>query len=135
MKVEMPAEEAMFIRERIERFPVEGSENLQWELPYVRLYEALPIYIGWTETVGIKTDGTLIRWSTENEWTGTRELQDTKLAIAALVAGADRYPALRRLLPSRPDGAQTCGACAGLGRFAQLPNMICECGGVGWVVV
>ena len=129
------AEEEAFIRERIDRFSVEGPANLQWQLPYMRIHSALPLYVGWLETAGIQPDGTLIRWSTEEEWAGARELTDATWVNMALVQGADRYPPLRRLIPSRPGGAHTCAACKGLGRFPQMPEIICECGGVGWIAV
>lgn len=60
-RVLVTAEEEAFIRERIDRFSVEGPENLQWQLPYMRIHSALPLYVGWTETAGIQPNGTLIR--------------------------------------------------------------------------
>jgi hypothetical protein len=132
-RVAVTAEEEAFIRERIERFSVEGPENLQWQLPHIRLHTALPLYVGWTETAGIQPDGTLVRWSTEGEWPGSRELKDPTWVNVALIQGANRYPSLRRLIPSRPDGAQTCTACNGAGRLPHMPDIICECGGVGWI--
>ena len=135
VRIEVTAEEEVFIRERIERFSVEGPENLQWQLPHIRLHGALPLYVGWTESAGIQPDGTLVRWSTEHEWAGARELDDRTWVNLALVQGADRYPPLRRLIPSRPKSARTCTACNGAGRFPQKPDIICECGGVGWIAV
>jgi hypothetical protein len=131
-RVQLTAEEVAFIRERIDRFPVEAPANLQWQLPYVSTHAALPPYIGWTETAGIQGDGTLVRWLTENDWPGG-ELAERTWVILALVQGAHRYPKLQRLVPSRPAGAVTCSACKGLGRFPQMPEIICECGGVGWI--
>jgi hypothetical protein len=132
-RVSVTTEETAFIRERIERFPIEGPPNLQWQLPHMRAHTALPLYVGWTETAGIQPDGTLVRWSTEGEWPGVRELKEKTWVNLALVQGAARYPELKRLIPSRPDSAVTCDACKGVGRFPPMPEIICECGGVGWV--
>jgi hypothetical protein len=132
-RVSVTAEEGAFIRERIERFSVEGPESLQWQLPYIRAHSALPLYVGWTETAGIKPDGALIKWSTEGEWPGIRELQEKTWVNLALVQGAARYPELKRLVPVRPEGAHTCDRCKGAGRFPSAPEFICECGGVGWI--
>src|SRR3954466_4252477 len=97
-RVSVTAEEGAFIRERIDRFSLEGPENLQWQLPHVRSHSALPIYVGWTETVAIQPDGTLVRWSTEGEWPGIRELEDETWVNLALVQGSARYPELKRLI-------------------------------------
>ena len=132
-RVLVTAEEQAYIKERVDRFADEVTQELRWQLPHVRAHGALPLYIGWTETAGIRPDGTLVRWSTEEDWAGARELEDATWVITTLVRGAERYPPLRRLVPSRPDGARTCESCGGAGRFAQLPTVICRCGGVGWI--
>lgn len=136
-RVDLTPEEAAFLRDRIEHFEREAPENLRWQIPYVREHRALPLYLGWTETIGICCDGTLTSWSTEEEWTGSRELDDPMWVKVALVTGSKRYPELRRLIPARPDGARTCEECAGTGRLQGLPAgldaLLCgECGGVGW---
>ncbi len=126
-------EEKEFIRERIERFAEEAPVNLRWQAEHVRLNQALPLYIGWTETAGIRADGTLVRWVTEDV-TNTQELADSTWVNLALVQGAARYPQLESLIPSRPQSAKTCDACDGAGRApGQPPGVICCCGGIGWL--
>ena len=132
-RVAVSSNERAYIKERIDRFADEAPEDLQWQLVHVRAHGALPLHIGWTETVGICPDGTLVRWSTEGDWAGARELEDAPWVTIALVEGAARYPLLRRLVPQRPDDARTCEACGGAGRLALHPTVICECGGVGWI--
>jgi hypothetical protein len=132
-RVAVTAEEEEFIRARIEHFAVEAPENLHWQLPFVQRHNALPLYVGWTETAGIQPDGTLVRWSTEEAWPGVQELKVKTWVNVALVEGSKRYPVLQRLIPPRPDAARTCAACNGLGGFPQMPEIICECGGVGWI--
>lgn len=126
-------EETEFIRERIARFAHEAPANLRWQAEHVRLNQALPLYVGWTETAGIRADGTLVRWVTEDV-TNTQELADSTWVNLALVQGAARYPQLRSLIPSRPATARTCDGCNGAGTLPGLPtNVICCCGGIGWL--
>ena len=124
-------DERTFIQERIDRFAEEVPEELSWQVSYVREHRALPLYVGWTETAAIRSDGELVRWSTE-DWPGSFEPSDTWEKVA-LVKGAERYPVLRRLIPARPADARDCEMCKGTGRFPQQPEIVCRCGGVGWV--
>jgi hypothetical protein len=52
--------------------------------------------------------------------------------------GSLKHPQLACLVPSRPVGARDCSHCSGTGRLALattpgLENVICYCGGVGWL--
>jgi hypothetical protein len=57
----------------------------------------------------------------------------------ALFQAIDPYPELLSLLPARPPEARTCSGCLGTGinpfslTNPSLRNVICECGGAGWV--
>jgi hypothetical protein len=126
-------EERAFIEQRVDRYADEAPTELRWQLPYVRAHGALPLYVGWTETAAIRPNGEMVRWSTEGDWPGARELSERIWITTALVRGAARYPQLRRLVPSRPDGARTCEVCGGTGRFPLRSGIICQCGGVGWI--
>ena len=132
-RVAIGPEERLFIRERIARFAQEAPAKLRWLAEYVRLNQALPLYVGWTETAGIRADGTLVRWVTDDV-TNTQELADETWVNLALVQGAARYPQLKSLIPSRPTAAKTCDACLGTGAMiGQPPDVICCCGGIGWL--
>jgi hypothetical protein len=131
-----PAQSA-FIRERVERFDLEAADGERRYLSaLVRAHKALPLYSGWTETIAIHEDGVMVRWVTE-EWPGAQELDDRTWVNLALVQGAARYPELRDLIPTRPDNALTCDSCQGAGRIPGLPDnlkqIICGCGGIGWL--
>jgi hypothetical protein len=126
-------EERAFIEQRVDGYAHEAPTELQWQLPYVRAHGALPLYVGWTETAAIRPNGEMVRWSTEGDWPGARELSERIWVTTALVRGAERYPQLWRLVPSRPEGAHTCEACGGTGRFPPRSEIICQCGGVGWI--
>jgi len=57
---------------------------------------------------------------------------DRSTVLMALVWGAQRYPELRELLPSRPPGAVDC-RCRTVPAFAEGQALCPECGGLGWL--
>jgi|SRR6478609_7241788 len=128
-------EDSDFISTRITRLQEESSPERLWQLPYVVEFGALPVYMGWTETFGIRPDGALVRWSTESEYIGILPITAHIDANLTLVSAARRFPDLRHLVPSRPPHATTCATCGGSGDPA-IPgcDLICSCGGTGWLV-
>jgi hypothetical protein len=90
-RVSVTSEESAFIQKRIDPFAKEMPEELRWQLPYVERHGALPLYIGWTEAAGIRSDGELLRWSTE-EWENAIELheQPGQRSPSCLVLGGTR---------------------------------------------
>ena len=128
-------EDSDFISDRITRFPEESTPELLWQLPFVREFNALPLFVGWTETLGIRADGSLVRWSTESEYSGAQPITKLVDVNLALVSAARRYPGLQHVIPSRPPHATTCTTCGGTGSPA-IPSydLVCSCGGAGWVV-
>jgi hypothetical protein len=136
-KVDVSVEDREFIAKSIARFQTDGPAELHWQRDYVREHQALPLYVGWTETIGLRADGEMIRWSTESEWPGVRELDDRTWVNMALVQGATRYPELQGLIPKMPPDARICENCDGTGRIkgisADFKNLVCSCGGIGWM--
>jgi hypothetical protein len=62
-----------------------------------------------------------------DRWQGDNEAD----RISALVIALKRFPELARLLPSRPEAASECPACAATGR---IHGVVCgACSGLGWV--
>ena len=141
-RVTVTAEEAAFIRERVARFAEESLEGPRIaHASAVAKHQALPLYFGWTETLAIREDGTVVRWR-DDEWLGAagreaQEFDDRTWVNLALVQGAIRYPQLARLVPTRPSYAESCSTCGGTGSVPGLPepfkHMICRCGGTGWL--
>jgi len=134
-RVAVSPSESAFIRERVARFAEEAPPELCWERDHVQEHQALPLYLGWTETLAIREDGTLVSWTTE-EWPGAREFAADNWINIALVHGAKRYPELRGLIPQRPGTAATCDGCNGSGIVNGLPagtNLLCKCAGLGWL--
>ena len=108
MQVPVSAEIAAQIASFIAAFPARAPEELRWLASYVATFDALPLYLGWTETIGIRPSGEIVRWSTEGDYAGTRPVDDWSWVLTALVKGADRYPELRPLLPVRRTDAIDC---------------------------
>jgi hypothetical protein len=117
----------------IAAYPTEAPEPPRdWEAPFVAAFAALPLYRGWSETIGIRPNGELVRWSTEGEYEGALSLEDSFWALAALVVGVARYPDLSPLLPARPAGAVDC-FCLGHPVFVSRRVICGECAGLGWL--
>lgn len=137
-RIDLPADLATFVEERITGFPEEAPETRRWLAPYVAEHNGLPLFLGWTATLALRPTGELIQWSTEDEWPGAREFDEATWVQLALVEGAKLYPELEPLVPERPADARACEHCEGSGRPKGLPeagfeNVICRCAGLGWV--
>lgn len=130
--IPVTAEITARIASRIAAFPIEAPEKLRWLSPYATRFAALPLYPGWTETIGIRPDGELVRWSTEGDFAGTRPVEDRSWVLTALVAGSDRYPELRPLLPVRGADAVDC-PCRAIPWCVSGKVGCAECGGLGWL--
>jgi hypothetical protein len=53
-RVTVNEELSAWIAARIAAFPSEAAEQLRWQVPYVTEAVALPLYLGWCETIGIR---------------------------------------------------------------------------------
>jgi hypothetical protein len=122
-----------FIAARVASYPSEVPERLRWMSPFVADFAALPLYVGWTETIGIRLSGEIVRWSTEGDYPGVQPVQDDKWVLSALVAGAERHPELRTLLPPRPPRAVDC-PCRNHPLFVSGKVLCGTCGGIGWLL-
>jgi hypothetical protein len=132
VRVMLPVEVSSFVAARVAGFPAEAPEPLRWQSTYVAEFGALPLYLGWTETIGIRPDGEIIRWSTEGEFAGARPLDDRDWVLPALVDGVARYPELRPLLPERRAEAVDC-PCRAYPLFASGKVICGQCDGLGWL--
>jgi hypothetical protein len=133
VRVAVSAELSAFIAARVAAFPAEAPGPLRCEAPFVAEFAALPLYLGWTETIGIRPDGEVVRWSSEGAYAGARPVQDRVWMLSALVEGAQRYPELAALLPERPSGAVDC-PCRTHPLLASGQVLCGQCGGIGWLV-
>jgi hypothetical protein len=59
---------------------------------------------------------------------------DRRMVHAARAEGGRRFPTISGLAPVRDASARVCASCGGSGKLASVPeDIVCECGGVGWV--
>jgi hypothetical protein len=131
-RVPISAQDTRYIAERIAAFSAEAPETWQWLLPYVTEFAALPLYAGWTETIGLRADGEVIRWSTEGDYAGALAVEEASWVLIALVEGARRYPELCSLLPRRGAKDRDC-PCQRHALFVSNRVICSECCGLGWL--
>jgi hypothetical protein len=94
-------------------------------------YHGLPIMGTIGEVWLLRPDGTL--WSCDSESGRELESLPPHLQTTALVAGTERYPWLRELLPARPATGIACAMCRGRGRIGPDPGVFCpSCSALGW---
>jgi hypothetical protein len=97
----------------------------------------LPLMLDFGGFCGIKADGTFVEvaWDSPDE---PREVTSPRIRDTALKIGSERYPFLAELLPVRPPNARRCPQCGGSGIHplalaADGANIVCWCGGLGWI--
>jgi len=122
------------IEKRIAEFLAGQDPKLMWMKPAVREHAFLPLYVGWIAALGLRPDGSFIRWDHEDDRTRVRPLTTAYWQRMAICQGAKKYPELGALLPDRPAIARTCEACGGSGQMSNVPQIVCDCGGVGWII-
>jgi hypothetical protein len=126
-------EHTKLIDRLIDAFLSSDEPTLGWLREVVRAHAFLPLYVGWVAVLGMRSDGTFVRWDSEGD-RGLEPLNDAFWIRVAIFQGVKRFDALRPLLPSRPPGAATCDACHGTGDVPGHPTAVCSCGGAGWLI-
>jgi hypothetical protein len=136
--VPLTAAQSAFISDAVESLLSDPPPTMRWQLDQVRRHHALPLVFSWTATIGIRADGTLVRWETESLDLDVNELEDgTWTRTLALAEASRTYPELAGLRPPRPPDATTCDPCKGAG-WIQLQfesgkgEVYCKCAGLGW---
>src|SRR4051794_797134 len=132
IRVPVSAELSTRIASRIAAFPVEVPDTLRWLSSYATRFGALPLYPGWTEAIGIRPDGEVVRWSSDGHFPGTRPVEERSWVLTALVAGADHSPEPRPLLPVRGPDAIDC-PCRAIPMCVSGKVGCGECGSLGWL--
>ena len=130
--------EQAHLKGHIERLIAEylqsDDERFEWVRNAVRRFGFLPLYLGWVSTLGIRPDGSMVRWDHEDDPEVIKELDDSFWSRTALALGARKFPELAQLVPNKPPDGLTCDMCAGEGIVRGAGDLICRCGGLGWIV-
>jgi hypothetical protein len=125
-----------FVTARIANYGAEATNPYHgWDAPSVAEFAALPLIRHWYETIGLRADGEIVRWSTidnPDPYPGVKPVEDRYDWLSALVEGAGIYPKLRELLPIRGPAAVEC-RCARYPPFVAGKFICPECCGLGWV--
>jgi hypothetical protein len=92
---------------------------------------ALPLFGTLGEVWLLRSDGSF--WRADSDVGVSLEVLPEELHTIALVAGTERYPWLRDLLPIRPVDAVDCSCCNGTGRLGPGNVLRCRsCMALGW---
>ena len=91
-------------------------------------FEALPVYSDIGGTLFITPSLQILVMRSDNG--GLSEENSPEWRLVTLVVAAERFPALKQLLPTRPSAEMDCSVCSGTGR---LTGIRCgTCFGLGW---
>jgi hypothetical protein len=99
-------------------------------------FEALPLCVDWEKCWALRPDGQVVVFMHEGEDPQLRAEEDTRMKNVALFQGSLTYPEIQSLVPDRPADASDCPFCAAKGldnAHLESQNIICYCGGLGWV--
>ena len=127
----LPPELAERIRQRMRELSDPYERAIAAELG------ALPIAGDMGGYLAPRPDGEILScaWQEPRE---PRAEPEARVRNAALFRGSRRYPELAALVPARPETARTCPHCEGTGeesytREHGISNIVCYCGGLGWL--
>ena len=115
---------------------LEDTSNGPEAIAVARRHGVLPLYTDFMGCFGLRPSGEclFIAWDDPSRAVEVRlGLPDFQVIHVARVRGALRYPEIPGIMPERPADARTCPSCHGSGGVHPQPNIICECGGLGWV--
>src|SRR5579875_317597 len=93
-RLPMSADLSDWVAARAAAFPSKAPRPIRWLAPYVAENGALPLHVGWFETIAIRPDGEIVRWSTEGDYVGSLPVEDRYVWLSALVDGSRRHEAL-----------------------------------------
>ena len=127
--------EATVIDALIARFLASKDPGRAWVRAGVLRHHFLPVYLGWVEVLGVRPDGSIVRWMHEDDPERVAPCGSSWERRFAGYQAASQYPELAALMPERPEDAVVCGRCDGSG-IVRTPSteLVCGCGGVGWVI-
>lgn len=124
------------IEERLKNFIAESKEDPLSLRAHAARFNALPLCVDWGKCWAVRADGEVIVFSHEDAEPRASKESDERMRNVALYQGSLTYPELKSLIPDRPSGAKDCPYCAAKGfdpSSLEKQNIVCYCGGLGWV--
>ncbi len=122
------------IRQRLAEYLADSAADPLDLRSVVAKVGALPLTLDMGGCLAIRADGEIIsfRWDEPHD---VKIERDVRWRNSALYQGSLKYPELAPLVPSRPTDATPCGDCAGIAatRAQGIKNIVCYCGGLGWL--
>ena len=103
-----------------------------------RHHDAIPLLLTIGKMIFLRSDGAFLEY--EGDPLPERLIRETPdMDTVALAWGAERYPWLSALFPSRPADAPNCARCGGTGRLGNASHrgsyIYCpSCAALGWVL-
>jgi hypothetical protein len=131
--MKLPAHIAAKIAETIANLPQQPRYHPDWE---AREYGAIALMGTIGSTWLLRPDGELFDVDSDFEKPLTPLAEE--FHVTAIVAGCERYPWLRELLPRRPANALDCPRCGGGGVIKAAEDLgsgvfCCVCDALGWL--
>ncbi|HEY7545099.1 MAG TPA: hypothetical protein VID27_09465 [Blastocatellia bacterium] len=124
------------IEERLKNFVAESKEDPLSLRAHATRFNALPLCVDWGKCWAVRTDGEVIVFTHEEAEPCAEAECDERMRNVALYQGSLTYPELETLVPARPDDAKDCPYCAAKGfdpSSLEEKNIVCYCGGLGWI--
>jgi hypothetical protein len=132
--MKLPEHIAARIAETIASLPPERSYHIDWE---AKQHGAIALMGTIGSTWLLRPDGSLL--DVDSDFGKPLQPLPEDLHVTAIVAGCERYPWLRELLPARPDDAIDCPQCLGRGQLhasgaEDQHGVFCPaCQALGWI--
>lgn len=130
--VELVGSLETFVRQRVASVAADWADNPNDVGRIAHAFGVIPLLFDWSAFMGMDANGTFsfISWDEPRKVDSvvSADLQDL-----AILSGLRFYPELATLLPERPIDATICKSCGGTGDLGLADNIVCRCGGLGWI--
>src|SRR6266540_4272280 len=91
-----------------------------------------PVFSDWIRSYAVDEAGQVIV-TEDDEGRETGPVSNVRQRHIVLALASRYFPELAQLQPVRTPADSVCPACKGAGGVAQYPDLICECGNLGWI--